>query len=167
MDVARAEFDVGEEIRSAVAMLRGRARTAGVALGVNLSPGLPQALGDALRLKQIVINLVGNAIKFSKPGGEVIVSARAAPGNGMLEIEVADNGIGIAPEDMPLAMAPFGQVDSTLSRRYEGTGLGLPLSKKFAELMGGELKIASQPGVGTKVTVNLPVAQMARVKVPA
>ena len=161
------EFAAEDVLREAISMLRGRAQSAGVKLALSLAPGLPHLVADPLRVKQIVVNLVGNAVKFSPSGSEVLVSVRALPKVDAVEVAIADTGIGIAPEDMPLVMAPFGQVDSSLSRRYEGTGLGLPLSQKFAELMGGELNIQSKPGAGTTVTVTFPAKQVVRVKVPA
>src|SRR3990172_4278556 len=100
-----AECTVEDVLRECLVMLRGRAQSAGVTLALSLSAGLPPLVVDRLRLKQIVVNLVGNAIKFSPSGGEVVVSARAMPEDGAVEIGVADTGIGIAPEDMPLVMA--------------------------------------------------------------
>jgi signal transduction histidine kinase len=167
IEMTTGEIAVEDVLRESIATLRGRAQSAGVTLALSLSAGLPPVMADSRRLKKIVGNLVGNAIKFSPSGGEVVISARAVPKSGAVEIAVADTGIGIAPEDIPLAMAPFGQVESSLARRYEGTGLGLPLSKEFAALMGGDLKIKSRPGAGTTVTVTLPSAQAARVKIPA
>jgi two-component system, cell cycle sensor histidine kinase PleC len=161
------EIAIEDVLREAISMLRGRAQSAGVKLALTLAPGLPRVSADPLRLKQIVVNLVGNAVKFSPSGADVMISARALPKSNEVEISVADTGIGIAAEDMPLVMAPFGQVDSSLARRYEGTGLGLPLSQKFAELMGGDLKIESQPGAGTTVRVTFPAIQSTRIKVPA
>lgn len=114
-------------------------------------------LGETAKLRQIVLNLLSNAVKFTKAGGTVSLAAREA--GDRLEIRVTDTGIGIAPEHIPIALAPFGQVDSTLARRYDGTGLGLPLTKVLAELHGGHLDILSQPGVGTTVTVSLPRAE--------
>ncbi len=77
--------------------------------------------------------------------------------------QISDTGIGIAPEDIPKAMAPFGQVDTRLSRKFEGTGLGLPIAKSLTELHGGDFEIESQPGVGTTVTVRLPARRVVRV----
>jgi len=86
------------------------------------------------------LNLLSNAVKFTPPGGEVKVNAWHNVADDTITFEVRDSGIGIAPKDISRAMAPFGQVDNTLKRKYEGTGLGLPLTKKFVELMGGKLQ---------------------------
>ena len=113
---------------------------------------------DAKRLKQVLLNLLSNAVKFTKPGGSVKITAWLDVANkNMVNIEVRDSGIGIAPKDIAKALAPFGQVDSELSRKYEGTGLGLPLTKKFVELLGGHLRLESELGKGTTVTITMPV----------
>src|SRR5690606_32434047 len=106
---------------------------------------------------QIALNLLSNAVKFTGRGGKVRLSA-AAEGD-TLVIEVADTGIGMAPEHIPVALERFGQVDGSLERRYEGTGLGLPLTKKLVELHGGRLELESKLGVGTKVRVLLPLGR--------
>jgi signal transduction histidine kinase/HAMP domain-containing protein len=111
--------------------------------------------GDATKLRQIILNLLSNAVKFTKPGGRVWLLARHRPQD-RIEIQVVDTGIGMAPEDVPIALAPFGQVDSGLTRQYEGTGLGLPLSKAFVELHHGSLNIQTTTGKGTTITVSLP-----------
>jgi PAS domain S-box-containing protein len=114
--------------------------------------------GDAPKLRQIVINLLSNAIKFTEPGGMVTLSAMVLRGE-RVRIEVMDTGIGMRPEDVPVALSAFGQVDAGLSRRYEGTGLGLPLTKALVELMhGGTMNIDSAVGRGTTVSVILSCA---------
>jgi signal transduction histidine kinase len=117
-------------------------------------------LGDASKLLQIFGNLLSNAVKFTEPGGLVSVHAGTLS-DGRVVVTVADTGIGMTAEDITVALAPFGQVDSRLARRYEGTGLGLPLAKTLTELHGGTLLIASAPGKGTSVTVTLPALQTA------
>ena len=112
--------------------------------------------GDPAKLRQILLNLLSNAVKFTEPGGAVTVEVRAIGENGSLTLWVEDSGIGMSPEDIPIAMAPFGQIDSRLARRYEGTGLGLPLTKALVELHGGQIAIDSARGKGTTVTVTLP-----------
>jgi signal transduction histidine kinase len=111
--------------------------------------------GDPVKLRQIILNLMSNAVKFTEPGGAIVVGTQSAE-DGSVILSVTDTGIGMSPEDIPIAMAPFGQVDSRLARRYEGTGLGLPLTKSLVELHGGTLSIDSQRGRGTTVTVILP-----------
>ncbi len=106
-------------------------------------------------MKQILVNLVSNAVKFTPAGGRVRIKAWHSPGNGYI-LEVSDTGIGIPLELIPKALARFGQVDSELGRKYEGTGLGLPLTKSLVELHGGSLGLQSEVGVGTTVTVRLP-----------
>ncbi|MBI1776283.1 MAG: HAMP domain-containing protein [Proteobacteria bacterium] len=112
-------------------------------------------VGEPAKLRQIFLNLLSNAVKFTEPGGSVSMRA-GAPMDGAIRVEIADTGIGMAPEDIPIALAPFEQIDSRLARRYEGTGLGLPLAKALVELHGGEITIASEPGKGTRVAVMLP-----------
>jgi len=110
---------------------------------------------DPVKSRQVLLNLLSNAMKFTPAGGTV--SLRAEPANAdYVDIVVADTGIGMRPEDIPIALAPFGQIDSRLARKYEGTGLGLPLTKILTELHGGELVIASQPDRGTTVRVRMP-----------
>jgi signal transduction histidine kinase len=111
--------------------------------------------GDPAKLRQVVLNLLSNAIKFTLPGGSISLRAEART-EALAVIEVADSGIGMSPQDIPTALAAFGQIDSRVARRYEGTGLGLPLSKAIVELHGGLIGIDSAPGAGTKVSVILP-----------
>jgi signal transduction histidine kinase len=111
--------------------------------------------GEGSKLRQIFLNLLSNAVKFSEPGGKVTLTM-TLPDDNTVEIAVGDTGIGMRPQDLPVALSPFGQIDSRLSRRYEGTGLGLPLTKAFVELHGGTMEIDSEVGRGTTVYVRLP-----------
>jgi signal transduction histidine kinase len=109
--------------------------------------------GDAAKLRQILLNLLSNAAKFTEPGGRVSIAATAE--RDTIACRVADTGIGMAPEDIPVALTPFSQIDSRLARRYAGTGLGLPLTKALVNLHGGTMTIDSAPNRGTTVTVTL------------
>jgi signal transduction histidine kinase/HAMP domain-containing protein len=149
--------DLRKVLDSSATMIREQCRAAELGFDVAY-PDMPLlVMGEAAKLRQIVLNLLSNAVKFTKPGGSLSVTAREAEDN-RLEIRVTDTGIGIAAADIPTALAPFGQIDSSLSRRYEGTGLGLPLTKVLVELHGGKLDIISEPGIGTTVLVALPRA---------
>jgi signal transduction histidine kinase len=136
-----------------------RAKRAELKLSVDLPLGLPRLRADERKLKQVLLNLMSNAIKFTPENGRVTLAAHLAA-DGSFVFEVSDTGIGIAAEDIPRAFAPFEQVDSRLSRQFEGTGLGLPLSDGFVKLHGGHLKLESQPGVGTKAIVRLPASRV-------
>jgi len=166
-DILEEEFPLHDAVRDALRMVARQADTGGVALIDSVGHDLPAVCADLRRIKQVLINLLANAVKFTPPGGSVRVSAlHSAEG---VAIAIADTGIGIAEKDIPKAFEQFGQVDSTLSRKYEGTGLGLPLAKKLMELHGGTLKLESTPDVGTTVTVTLPpsrivCAEQARVR---
>jgi signal transduction histidine kinase len=118
---------------------------------------LPTIVADPLRLKQILLNLLSNAIKFTPRGGSVRLSVSRAGGE--LVLTVVDTGIGMRPENIPIALEPFRQIDGSLSRQHQGTGLGLPLAKRLTELHGGTLEITSEPGEGTCVAVRLPLSR--------
>jgi signal transduction histidine kinase len=165
LDVSKAEAGkielqetrilVKDLVDASLRLILPRAREAGVNLIEPPLDDLPPLRGDERRLKQVLINLLSNAVKFTPGGGRVALEAAVDAERGLV-IKVIDTGIGMAREDIPKALEPFGQVDSKLSRKYEGTGLGLPLSKALVELHGGKLEIESEPGVGTTVTVVLP-----------
>jgi len=128
----------------------------GVAEAASQLPEAPLRLwADRAKVRQVLLNLLSNALKFTEPGGTVSVSAEAAPDHSVT-IRIIDNGMGMSVEQIPIAFAAFGQVDSRLARRYEGTGLGLPLSKALVQLHGGTIAIESTPGEGTTVIVTLP-----------
>ena len=110
--------------------------------------------GDERKLKQVMTNLLSNAVKFTPAGGEIVVSSRVEERR--IVVEVRDTGIGIAPEHVARALSPFGQVDSRLSRRYQGTGLGLALACALVDLHGGALSLDTATGRGTTVRVSLP-----------
>ena len=110
-------------------------------------------------MKQILINLLSNAIKFTEAGGNIIVSATLA-GDGGMVAAVKDSGIGMRSEDIPKALEPVGQIDSSLARRYDGTGLGLSLVRQLTEAHDGRLQIESDLGVGTPVRLSLPVDRL-------
>jgi two-component system, cell cycle sensor histidine kinase PleC len=126
----------------------------------NLMPnGLPVLRADERILKQMLLNLLSNAVKFTESGGKVTVTGEVAK-DGSLGVSVTDNGIGISVDDIPRAMSMFGQVDSALDRKFEGTGLGLPLVQSMAQLHGGSLEIDSEPGVGTRATIWFPMERV-------
>jgi two-component system, cell cycle sensor histidine kinase PleC len=120
---------------------------------------VPRIEADERAVKQILLNLLSNAVKFTPEHGRVSVSAELRP-DGALAVTVEDTGIGIAPDNIPRALAPFSQVDNSLSRRYEGTGLGLPLVKSLIELHGGSLELTSEVGKGTAAIAVFPAARV-------
>jgi signal transduction histidine kinase len=155
LDLDEEDFDLSEEARGTVQLLAEQALQGQVVLSVRESQHLPRLRGDRRRIRQIILNLVSNAIKFTPAGGRVTIEL-SHHSTGEITLAVVDTGIGIAAEDVPKVLAPFGQVEGSLNRRHEGTGLGLPLSKALAELHGGGLAIDSTPGQGTRVTVMFP-----------
>lgn len=156
LQVEWAETDTTKVIRNSLRMVMPRAEAAQVMLIEDIPSDHLVVVTDAKKLKQVLLNLLSNAVKFTPAGGEVRCQAWADVTTGSLTVTVKDTGIGIAPKDISKVMMPFGQVESALSRKYEGTGLGLPLAKKFIESMGGEFSIVSELGVGTAVTLRLP-----------
>jgi PAS domain S-box-containing protein len=149
------EIEVAGLVANCLPIVDQRAKKGGIELAASLVPDLPLIRADRLRLKQIVLNLLSNAVKFTPSGGKVTVSTARAS-NGGVTIRVADTGIGMRAEDIPMALEPFRQVEGSLSRVYEGTGLGLPLAKQLIELHGGTLTIESRLGRGTTVCVGVP-----------
>ena len=143
--------DVVEECRRIVAVM---AEATGVFLTIEAPKTLPRLRADKIRLRQILLNVMSNAVKFTPAAGHVSVSA-SIQGDGV-ELVVRDTGIGMRPEDIPIALEPFRQIDGTLSRRFEGTGLGLPLAKALVDLHGGSLEIQSALAKGTTVRIHLP-----------
>jgi two-component system, OmpR family, phosphate regulon sensor histidine kinase PhoR len=146
---------VGDVVESVLAIMRARAGTRGVTLTSELPSDLPEVTADHDRLEQILINLVDNAVKYTDAGGRVTVSARRR--DGVVEIAVADTGVGIPPADLPRITERFYRVDRARSRELGGTGLGLAIVKHLVIAHGGELTIESQPGRGTTVRVSMPV----------
>ncbi len=152
-------IEVPEIIHSSLKLVGQRAEQDGIKLELEIQDPLPALRADERKLKQILVNLLSNAIKFSDTGGEVALWAWCRMGSGHV-FQIIDTGIGIAPDDIPKALSRFGQVDADLNRQYEGTGLGLPLTKALVELHGGTLDLQSQVGIGTTVTVRFPAERI-------
>ncbi|RMF09200.1 MAG: sensor histidine kinase [Alphaproteobacteria bacterium] len=155
------EVDVVELLEQSCRLLREQASENGIRLSLEVKGPRPIVHADPRLLKQVAINLLGNAIKFTQSGGSIAVSVRAGPATGCI-IQVADTGIGIAEENLEKVLEPFVQVESTFARKYGGTGLGLPLVKRIVELHDGAVKIDSTLGAGTTVTVTLPASRVLR-----
>lgn len=157
LELHLSELDATKLLKNCMRLVSTRAEQAGVNLVTELPKEHFVITGDAKKLKQVMLNLLSNAVKFTPHGGEVRITAWQNVMDDSIAIEVKDTGIGIAPKDISRAMSPFGQVDSKLSRKYEGTGLGLPLTKKFVEIMGGTFRIESELNVGTTITITVPL----------
>ncbi len=170
LDVARAEtlgfqtvdaaVDVAELAGEAVEATRAAAAASGVSLSAALASHLPRARGDGARLRQALLNLLANAVKFTPAGGSVTLSAALEHPSGDLVLSVSDTGIGIPPEDIPRAFEPFTQLDSALSRRYGGSGIGLYLARALAEAQGATLALESAPGSGTTALLRFPASRL-------
>jgi len=148
-------FDVRDAIRSVVQLTSVRAQEGGLSETVDIPADMPMLRGDERKTMQMVLNLVTNAIKFSPDGGRIEIACRADPAAG-LSIAVSDTGIGIASDDLGRVLEVFEQVDSSLSRKQQGTGLGLPLVRAMMELHGGTFELTSTVGIGTEAKITFP-----------
>ncbi len=158
LELNEEPLDVVATLKDCIRLTTLDAREAGIEVATELPGSLPTVVADARRLKQIVLNLLSNALKFTPSGGRLRISV--ALDEGGLALRFADTGVGMSAEQIPIAMEAFGQVDSRLSRKYQGTGLGLPLSQHLARAHGGALTIDSRPGEGTTVTLHLPASRV-------
>jgi signal transduction histidine kinase len=153
-ELRESEVDVARLVEDCAALLRPEAEGHGLVLRHEAAASLPHLRADRTKLRQILLNLLSNAIKFT-PAGEVVITA-ACDAEGRVCVTVRDTGIGMAPEDIPRAMAPFVRLASALTDGTQGAGLGLPLCKRLAELHGAEFVIRSALGAGTACTVVFP-----------
>ncbi|MGH6932311.1 MAG: sensor histidine kinase, partial [Dongiaceae bacterium] len=158
LELFEEPLDVAATIEKSLLMIRPRAEAAGVKLAQHVAPDLPRLFADECKLVQILLNLLSNSVKFTPTGGRVGVSA-ARTGHG-LRITVEDNGVGIATEDRDKALALFGQIQTAMSRNHAGTGLGLPLTKRLAQLHGANFDLQSELGAGTTVTIEFPASRV-------
>ena len=152
-------LDVAELIEGAMRLVHPRAEEKGIGLSRSIAPNLPPLFADERRIKQILLNLLTNAVKFTPEGGRVEVHT-GREDNGSFLITVADTGIGMDEDGIAKALSMFGQVDGTHARRHEGTGLGLPLTVRLVEMHGGSIEIDSRPNAGTTVRVRFPMERI-------
>jgi len=154
MELDLEEFDLPQAIDNALVLIRERATRKGLSLDVRLAGDLGAARGDQRKIKQVLLNLLSNAVKFTPEGGRIEVRGQRV--DSQAEISVADTGIGIAADDLEAVFEEFRQVGTDYTKKHEGTGLGLTLSRKFVELHGGRIWVKSQPGQGSTFTFTIP-----------
>lgn len=155
LELHESAVNLTAAVQTCVSLLTERAREAKISLDYPTQPSA-YLKGDEIKLKQITLNLISNAIKFTEPGGTIRVEVMMRAEDGAIALSVADTGIGMDEDEIKIAMEPFRQVNSARSRLHQGTGLGLPLAQSFAELHGGTLTVESEKGVGTRVTILMP-----------
>jgi signal transduction histidine kinase len=155
MELEVGDFDLPAALQNAMTLVRERAQRHGIALGLDVDPTLGSFRADERKFKQIMLNLLSNAVKFTPEGGKVSVAAKL---NGSaVEVSVSDTGVGIAPEDQAIVFEEFRQVGRDYTRKAEGTGLGLALTRRFVELHGGAISLSSALGKGSTFTFTLPI----------
>ena len=154
LDLTEEPIDLARAIGDLLRLVEQKARAGKVCIETGIDPGLPRLVADGRKIKQILLNLLTNAIKFSPPGGTVEIAVRVQAG--AVVIAIADHGIGMDARELQVAVSRFGQVASAWSRRHPGTGLGLPLAIGLTEMHGGNLAIRSSKEIGTTVTVTFP-----------
>jgi len=165
LDLSKIEagmFDYYPEIirldeicHSSLSFVKSQALKKSITLTYNDEASISTISADPRRLKQILVNLLINAVKFTPDHGQVTLEVRADPDQEIVQFSVIDTGIGVAPDDLARLFTPFVQVDSSLNRRHEGTGLGLALVQKLTDLHGGSVQVESEVGKGSRFTINL------------
>ncbi|MEG3619190.1 ATP-binding protein [Magnetovibrio sp. PR-2] len=158
-ELREEEISIDKATESCLRLVNERAIKKNLKIETDIDPNLPMMHGDERRIKQVLINLLSNSVKFTPDGGQVTITAKLDGRSGLI-LAVKDTGIGIAKEDISTVLSPFGQVDSSLAREYEGTGLGLHLTRNFIELHGGKMVIESEVGKGTEVSAHFPPGRM-------
>ena len=157
MELDLADFELRSALENALTLVKERAQRHGIALKLEIAAQLGEIRADERKCKQIMLNLLSNAVKFTPEGGTVSVAAKA---NGtMAEVSVTDTGVGIAAEDQAAVFEEFKQVGRDRAHKAEGTGLGMPLTKRFVELHGGRIWLESEPGQGSTFTFTLPLRE--------
>jgi signal transduction histidine kinase len=154
-------FDAAKLVSETVQAFEGPAEQKGLSIGCQVAPNMPsQVTGDPARLRQILVNLIGNAVKFTPAGSVRVEATVASAGSGTLQLQfaVSDTGIGIPREKQSVVFQPFAQADGSMTRKYGGTGLGLSISMRLVELMGGRMWLESQPGKGSTFYFSAPFA---------
>ena len=154
MELERARVHVPTALSNAMTLVRERAQRHAIALGIEVDPALDEIVADERKFKQILLNLLTNAVKFTPDGGRVDVIARRTGDE--LEVAVRDTGIGIAKEDQDAVFEEFRQVGRHYTNKQEGTGLGLTLTRRFVELHGGRIWLESEPGHGSTFSFTIP-----------
>ncbi|MCW8835224.1 MAG: ATP-binding protein [Rhodospirillales bacterium] len=154
-DLSESNIDIGKAIDDCGRLIRERAQSCGIIYKEHVDEATPKLLADERRVKQILLNILGNAIKFTPRGGEIAVTGGLLP-DGRITIEIRDSGIGIDEKDMTRIIQPFAQIGNVMTKSHDGTGLGLWLTKNLVDLHGGELNIGSARNKGTTVTVTFP-----------
>jgi signal transduction histidine kinase len=155
MELELSDFDLSSALDNALTLVKERAHRHGVAVGLEIEPELGMIRADERKFKQVMLNLLSNAVKFTLEGGAVSVHARQ--NRKMIEVAVSDTGPGVAPDDQAVVFEEFKQVGPLTTRKTEGTGLGLPLAKRFVELHGGEIRLQSELGKGSTFSFTLPI----------
>lgn len=159
LEIEDEVVDIAGLIEESLILIMPRAAEAELEVAVQADPGLPPVRASKIKLKQALVNLLANAVRFTAPGGRIDIAAGADAAGGA-QIRITDTGIGMTADEIELALQPFAQVDSKLSRKYEGTGLGLPLASQLIELHGGHLAVDSAPGRGTTARVHIPADRL-------
>ena len=157
LEVHDEEFAFRPVVETAVSVIQPLAQKKGLEIAVEISPEIDRVRLDPGKTRQVLYNLMSNAVKFTE-SGKITVSARATE-PGWMELVIADTGIGIKPEDQQRIFREFEQVDGSYTRRYEGTGLGLALTKKFVEMQGGSIVVLSEIGRGSRFVIRLPIGE--------
>jgi len=163
MVIEREPMDIAPLVESCLLIVEAKAKEKDIMVSSEIDSQIPRLYADPLRVKQILINLLGNAVKFTPAKGRVGFRANIAS-DGFVSLAISDNGGGMTVADIETAMRPFGQVDAGFNKRHEGTGLGLPISAALAKLHGGGLTIDSEKGKGTRVTVFLPIHDLTQIQ---
>jgi signal transduction histidine kinase len=171
LDLAKADADrlllteeqveIAEVVELGAKIIEDMARRAQIEFVSEIKKPLPAMIGDPAKLTQILVNLLSNAVKFTAPGGTVRLTIEQPLHQG-ITFRVEDTGIGMSADQIPIALAPFGQIGNSLTRQHDGVGLGLPLTKRLVELHGGTIEIDSEPGKGTIASVHLPEERLCR-----
>ncbi|MEQ8461966.1 PAS domain S-box protein [Coleofasciculus sp. E1-EBD-02] len=163
MSLSVSLVSVDSLCESSLTLIKQQAQQKNIRLDYHIAPGLSEIEVDERRIRQVLVNLLSNAVKFTPDGGKVSLQVTTDPDGEQLQLSVIDTGIGIAPENLDKLFKPFVQLDSSLSRRYAGTGLGLALVRRIVELQGGSIALESEVGKGSCFTVNLPWKHPSRI----
>ena len=159
LELHESEINIVHLVDECVTLLRSHADEVQVTLDIDVPADFPHLLADERSVKQVLLNLLSNAVKFTRDHGQVSVLARIDRTGG-ISLSVSDNGIGMSPAEIEVALSPFGQVDSQIARKNQGTGLGLPICKSLMELHDGRLEIVSKPEIGTTLTACFPASRL-------